>query len=71
MKAMADVVVTASQDSRNVDNRLTNQQSTQQFVGNDLTSENLLGGKSEVVIRHQNESYVLRLTKQNKLILTK
>lgn len=36
-----------------------------------LNSEKLLGGSNEVMIQHQNETYVLRLTKQNKLILTK
>lgn len=36
-----------------------------------LNSEKLFGDGNEVMIQHQNETYVLRLTKQNKLILTK
>jgi hemin uptake protein HemP len=36
-----------------------------------LLSETLFGGSNEVTIQHQDDTYVLRLTKQNKLILTK
>ncbi len=36
-----------------------------------IASENLLAGKTEVVIAHGGETYRLRLTRQNKLILTK
>jgi hemin uptake protein HemP len=36
-----------------------------------LDSETLLGSGREVVIRHGNERYILRLTGNNKLILTK
>lgn len=36
-----------------------------------LNSEKLFGDSNEVMIQHQEETYVLRLTKQNKLILTK
>ncbi|EUJ09885.1 Hemin uptake protein hemP [Methylophilaceae bacterium 11] len=36
-----------------------------------LNSEKLFCDGNEVMIQHQNETYVLRLTKQNKLILTK
>lgn len=36
-----------------------------------LPSTALLGNNNEVLIQHQNETYILRLTKQNKLILTK
>lgn len=36
-----------------------------------LSSDNLLGKEREVMIQHQNETYILRLTKLNKLILTK
>lgn len=36
-----------------------------------LNSEKLFGSGNEVMIQHQEETYVLRLTKQNKLILTK
>ncbi|TVS13858.1 MAG: hemin uptake protein HemP [Gammaproteobacteria bacterium] len=39
--------------------------------GRELSSEALLGGHKEVVIRHGDETYRLRLTRQNKLILTK
>lgn len=31
----------------------------------------LLGERSLVIIRHEDERYVLRLTRQNKLLLTK
>jgi hemin uptake protein HemP len=36
-----------------------------------LTSKELFSNKKEVMIEHQNETYILRITKQNKLILTK
>jgi hemin uptake protein HemP len=36
-----------------------------------LCSSKLFENKKEVMIEHQNETYVLRITKQNKLILTK
>jgi hemin uptake protein HemP len=36
-----------------------------------LSSAKLFGGNNEVMIQHQGDTYVLRLTKQNKLILTK
>ena len=36
-----------------------------------LTSEQLFTNVKEVMIEHLNETYVLRITKQNKLILTK
>jgi hemin uptake protein HemP len=36
-----------------------------------LSSRELFASKKEVVIEHKNETYVLRITKQNKLILTK
>jgi hemin uptake protein HemP len=36
-----------------------------------LCSSKLFENKKEVRIEHQNEIYVLRITKQNKLILTK
>lgn len=37
----------------------------------ELDSERLLGGQREVVIRHGNELYRLRHTRNDKLILTK
>lgn len=37
----------------------------------EISSEALLAGGKEVLIRHQGEAYRLRLTRQNKLILTK
>jgi len=37
----------------------------------ELSSEVLMGGRKEIVIRHGAEVYRLRLTRQNKLILTK
>lgn len=37
----------------------------------ELASEALLAGRREIVIRHGAEVYRLRLTRQNKLILTK
>lgn len=36
-----------------------------------FTSSQLFTEVKEVMIEHQNEVYILRLTKQNKLILTK
>ncbi len=36
-----------------------------------LCSSKLFANKKEVLIGHQNETYILRITKQNKLILTK
>jgi hemin uptake protein HemP len=36
-----------------------------------LCSSKLFENKKEVMIDHQNETYILRITKQNKLILTK
>ncbi len=39
--------------------------------GNMLDSKELFSGSREVIIAHGSESYRLRLTSQNKLILTK
>jgi hemin uptake protein HemP len=36
-----------------------------------LNTEQLFTNVKEVMIEHLNETYILRLTKQNKLILTK
>lgn len=36
-----------------------------------VTSEDLLAGGRELVIRHEHATYLLRLTGSNKLILTK
>lgn len=36
-----------------------------------FTSEQLFTNVKEVMIEHLNETYILRITKQNKLILTK
>ena len=36
-----------------------------------ISSESLLANSNEVLIRHQGEHYYLRLTRNNKLILTK
>ncbi len=36
-----------------------------------LASETLFAGRKEVVIRHDGHDYRLRITRQNKLILTK
>ncbi len=36
-----------------------------------IDSESLFAGKQEVLIVHQGEEYRLRITKQQKLILTK
>lgn len=37
----------------------------------EISSEALLGGSKELLIHHRGEAYRLRLTRQNKLILTK
>lgn len=47
------------------------QQRANQATIKAVSSRKLFGGANEVIIQHQDESYVLRLTKQNKLILTK
>lgn len=36
-----------------------------------IQSNSLFGGKTEVIIVHQNEEYNLRITRNGKLILTK
>ena len=36
-----------------------------------LNTEQLFNNVKEVMIEHLNETYILRITKQNKLILTK
>lgn len=36
-----------------------------------LSTEQLFANIKEVMIEHLNETYILRITKQNKLILTK
>ncbi|BBL34365.1 hypothetical protein Nstercoris_00596 [Nitrosomonas stercoris] len=36
-----------------------------------LSSEDLFGNSNEILIQHRNEQYRLRLTRNNKLILTK
>lgn len=36
-----------------------------------INSETLLRGQNKVVIEHAGQSYILRLTRENKLILTK
>ncbi len=36
-----------------------------------LSSKKLFENNNELIIEHQNEIYYLRLTKQNKLVLTK
>jgi hemin uptake protein HemP len=41
------------------------------IMGNRLDSRDLFVGTREIVIRHGSDSYHLRLTAQNKLILTK
>lgn len=44
---------------------------TAALSGKKLSSEKLFGASNEVLIQHQGDTYILRLTKQNKLILTK
>lgn len=39
--------------------------------GKVITSDELLAGQSEVVILHRGQPYRLRVTRQDKLILTK
>ena len=40
-------------------------------LGKRFKSEQLFADVKEVMIEHLNETYILRITKQNKLILTK
>ncbi|MBX2853601.1 MAG: hemin uptake protein HemP [Rhodobacteraceae bacterium] len=37
----------------------------------EIDLRDLLGERTQIVIRHRGERYVLRLTRQNKLLLTK
>lgn len=71
MKAIAKATLSLNQESLHVESGIAHAQPAQLILGNVLSSEKLFGNHNEVVIRHQNERYVLRLTKQNKLILTK
>ena len=41
------------------------------FVNQPLSSKVLFGGRKEIVILHDGEEYRLRITRNNKLILTK
>jgi len=45
--------------------------STEPAAGAGVSSDLLLGGKSELKIRHNGETYSLRKTRLGKLILTK
>jgi hemin uptake protein HemP len=44
---------------------------TQQADAERISSQELLKGNSKVVIEHNHVDYILRVTKENKLILTK
>lgn len=68
MKVIAN---TALVDEENAMDGRENQLATAALSGNKLSSEKLFGTSNEVLIQHQDETYILRLTKQNKLILTK
>lgn len=41
------------------------------IIGPELSSEELFGGARTLAIVHSGERYLLRITRQNKLILTK
>jgi len=41
------------------------------FANQSLSSKALFGGRKEIVILHDGEEYRLRITRNNKLILTK
>ncbi len=68
MKVIAN---TALVDEGNAMDGPENQLATAALSGNKLSSEKLFSASNEVLIQHQDETYILRLTKQNKLILTK
>lgn len=68
MKVIAN---TALVDEENAIDGPENQLAIAALSGNKLSSEKLFGASNEVLIQHQDETYILRLTKQNKLILTK
>ncbi len=59
-------------NKKNLENPVTNTSANEKLsaVGV-VTSEMLFAGKRELVIRHRGEDYILRLTSQGKLILTK
>lgn len=71
MNAIVHVGLVINQSSSNNEMIDKNKAQPVKPTSRTLTSEKLFGDSNEVVIKHQNESYVLRLTKQNKLILTK
>ena len=48
-----------------------NPKSGHQHIGNTVTSERLFAGARELTIQHAGDSYLLRITNQGKLILTK
>jgi hemin uptake protein HemP len=69
MSAEEDQRKTENDDERNsvpasAAHRLT-------IIGNHLDSRKLFAGTREIVILHGSDTYRLRLTAQNKLILTK
>jgi hemin uptake protein HemP len=70
MKVIAGVV---SSEHLNMDGPSASVQESSAKVATNgkLSSAKLFGNSNEVIIQHQEETYVLRLTKQNKLILTK
>jgi hemin uptake protein HemP len=56
--------VTKSDDQTRSDRKVA-------VVGDRIDSRDLFSGAREIIIGHGNEAYRLRLTAQNKLILTK
>jgi len=59
--------VTHSSDGHSTDQQLDSAQSGVAI----LTTEVLFGGKDEIILLHNGAPYRLRITRQNKLILTK
>ena len=72
MKVIADVVLNEHLNIDGANASAPKRQGTTKINANEkLSSATLFGSNNEVMIQHQDETYILRLTKQNKLILTK
>lgn len=61
---------TPNSDKKEASDRLDHRTASE-LRSEELRSEELLGRRNEVGIRHNGERYTLRITANNKLILTK
>ncbi len=72
MKVIADVVLNEHLNIDGANASAPKRQGMAKINASEkLSSATLFGSNNEVMIQHQGETYILRLTKQNKLILTK